>query len=112
MSRVPPKMKQAAARKAGLYEVLPISDNGITYSIEVVISEKPKTSNHFVKAVGADGTTLWTTLVHTLVYNEFLEGDVQDVFVVDLFTTAQHVGVAFEYHGTVLLDRATGAVVA
>ncbi|MBY0435384.1 MAG: hypothetical protein K2U26_14855 [Cyclobacteriaceae bacterium] len=111
MSRIPPKMKQAAAVKARVYHVLPVSAGDITYSVEVTFSENPKTSEHFLKAVDAAGNMLWKTSVHRLVYDERLEGDVQDVFVVDLFVTRDEVVVELEYRGMHRFNRATGQLI-
>lgn len=79
MSRIPPKIKQLAAVKAKVYHVLPVSQGGITYSLDVVFSENPKTSEHFLKALDASGKELWVSSVHYLLYDETLEGDVQDI---------------------------------
>jgi hypothetical protein len=111
MSRIPPKMKQTAAKKAKVYYMLPVSEGGNTYSMEVVISENPRTSEHFLKAVDATGKILWKTSVYRFVYNPDLEGDVQDVFVVDLFVDRDEVVVELEYNGIYRFDRTSGRVI-
>lgn len=111
MSRIPPKMKQTAAMKARVYHPLPVSEGGITYSIEVVFSENPRTSEHFLKALDSTGKVLWKTSVYRFVYNQDLEGDVQDLFVVDLFVDRDEVVVEFEYNGTHRFDRTSGRAI-
>lgn len=111
MSRIAPKMKQAAAIKARVYHVLPVSEGGITYSVEVVFSGNPRTSEHFLKAVDAAGNVQWKTSVYRLVYDQNLEGDVQDVFVVDLFVSRDEVVVELEYNGTYRFNRTTGQLI-
>jgi hypothetical protein len=101
-------MKQTAAKKAKVYHTLPVSESGITYSMEVVFSENPRTSEHFLKAVDSTGKILWKTSVYRFVYNPDLEGDVQDVFVVDLFVDRDEVVVELEYNGLHRFDRTSG----
>lgn len=108
MSRTPPKMKQLAAINAKVYHTLPVTENGVTFSVEEEFLEQPRTSRHFVKAVDAKGDLRWRTLAHSKIYNEMLEGDVQDVFVVDLFVRENHLVVEFEYPGVFRFDLITG----
>ena len=111
MSRIPPKMKQTAAMKARVYHTLPVSEGGITYSMEVVFSENPRTSEHFLKAVDSTGKVLWKTSANRYVYYKDLEGDVQDVFAVDLFVDRDEVVVEFEYNGMHRFDRTSGRAI-
>ena len=104
-------MKQTAAMKALVYYALPVSEGGITYSVEVVFSENPRTSEHFLKAVDSTGKILWKTSAYRFVYNQDLKGDVQDVFVVDLFVDRDEVVVEFEYNGSHRFDCTTGRVI-
>jgi hypothetical protein len=108
MSRIPPKMKQRAAGKAGVYHVLPVTAGQTRFSVDVSFSEKPRTSEHYLTAAGADGKVLWRSLVFRYVYNEQLEGDVQDVFPIDLFVEEDNVVVELEHRGLFKFNRLTG----
>jgi hypothetical protein len=108
MSRIPPKMEQLAAIKAKVYHVLPVVEEGITYSIDEVRTEKPKTSEFFLLATDAQKNVKWKASVYRLIYNEILETDVQDIFVVDLYVDGKHITVKLEHQGTFRFDRDTG----
>jgi hypothetical protein len=108
MSRMPPRMEQLAAIEAKVYHVLPIVEDGITYSVEEVITEKPKKSEYFLLATDALKHVKWKTAIYHFVYDETLETDVQDIFVVDLFLDEKFVTVKFEYLGTFRFDKKTG----
>jgi hypothetical protein len=108
MSRIPPKMEQLAAIKANVYHVLPIVEDGITYSIDEVRTEKPKASEYFLLAMDAQMNMKWKTSVYRFIYNEILETDVQDIFVVDLYVDGKYLTVKLEYQGTFYFDKTTG----
>jgi hypothetical protein len=108
MSRIPPKMEQLAAIKAKVYHVLPVVDDGITYSVKEVITEKPKTSEYFLLATDTQKNVKWKTSIYRFVYNEIWETDVQDIFVIDLYIDGKYIRVKFEYQGTFGFDKDTG----
>ncbi len=108
MSRIPPKMEQLAAIKAKVYQVLPVVEDGITYSVKEVITEKPKTSEYFLLATDAQKKVKWKTSIHHFIYDEILETDVQDIFVIDLYIDGKYIVVKFEYQGTFRFDKDTG----
>jgi hypothetical protein len=108
MSRIPPRMEQLAAIKARVFHVLPVLADGITYSVEQVTSENPKTSEHFLLATDAQHQMKWKTSIYHFDYDEILETDVQDIFVVDLYVDERYVTVKLEYNGTFRFDKITG----
>jgi hypothetical protein len=108
MSRIAPKMEQLEAIKAKVYHVLPVVEDGITYSVEQVITEKPKTSDFFLLAMDAQKNVNWKTSIYRFIYNEILETDVQDIFVIDLYIEGKYIVVKFEYEGTFRFDKDTG----
>ncbi len=108
MSRIPPKMEQLAAIKAKVYHVLPVVENGITYSVDEVITEKPKTSEYFLTATDAQKNVKWKTSIYRFIYDEVLETDVQDIFVVDLYVDGKYITVKLEYRGAFRFDKNTG----
>lgn len=108
MSRVPPKMEQLAAIKANVYHVLPVAEKGLTFSIDIVFTENPRTSEHFLVATNFENRVTWRSSIYRHVYDETLEGDVQDIFVVDLRIERDDVVVKLEYHGTFRFNKETG----
>jgi hypothetical protein len=108
MSRIPPKMEQLAAINARVYHVLPVVDDGIAYSVEEMITEKPKTSEYFLLAIDAQKNVKWKTSIYRFIYNEILETDVQDIFVIDLYIEGKYIVVKFEYEGTFRFDKDKG----
>ncbi|MBS1950029.1 MAG: hypothetical protein JST37_03400 [Bacteroidetes bacterium] len=108
MSRVPPKIEQPSAIKAKVFHVLPVEEDGITYTVSVVYAEKPKTSEHFLTATDAGKNIIWKTSVYYYKYNEALETDVQDIFVVDLYIEGNEVAVKLEYCGILRFEKTTG----
>jgi hypothetical protein len=108
MSRMPPRMEQLTAIKAKVNHVLPLVEDGITYSVEEVITEKPKTSEYFLLATDAQKKVKWKTSIYHFIYNETLETDVQDIFVVDLYVDGKHINVKLEYRGVFRFDKDTG----
>jgi hypothetical protein len=108
MSRIPPKMEQLAAIKAKVYQVLPVVEDSVTYSVNEVITEKPKTSEYFLLANDAQKEMKWKTSIYRFTYNETLETDVQDIFVIDLYIDGKYIVVKFEYQGTFRFDKDTG----
>jgi hypothetical protein len=108
MSRIPPKMEQLEAIKAKVYHVLPVLEDGIAYSVDEVITENPKTSEYFLTASDTRKKVKWKTSIYRFIYNEILETDVQDIFVIDLYIDGKYIVVKFEYEGTFRFDKNTG----
>jgi hypothetical protein len=108
MSRIPPKMAQLAAIKAKVYHVLPVVENGITYSVEEVITEKPKTSEYFLTTTDTQKNVIWRTSIYSFIYDEILETDVQDIFVIDLYVDGKYITVKLEHRSTFRFDKNTG----
>lgn len=108
MSRTAPRMEQKAALLARVFHVLPIEENGITYSVETKFTENPRTSEHFIVATDTQKNIVWHTSIYKKIYDERLEGDVQDVFVVDLYAEGQEVVVKLEYRTPYRFDKHTG----
>jgi hypothetical protein len=108
MSRIAPKMEQLEAIKAKVYHVLPVIDGSVTFSVEKQTKEEPKTSEHFLVATDAQKCVKWKTSTYRFVYNENLETDVQDVFVVNLYVDGKYIVVKLEYNGTFRFDKSTG----
>jgi hypothetical protein len=108
MSRIAPKMEQLAAIKAKVYHVLPVLEDGITYSVDEVTTESPKTSEYFLTASDTQKNVKWKKSIYRFIYNEILETDVQDIFVIDLYIEGKYIVVKFEYEGTFRFDKDTG----
>ncbi|MBS1557773.1 MAG: hypothetical protein JST69_03515 [Bacteroidetes bacterium] len=110
MSRVSPRMEQKAALLARTFYVLPIEENGITYSVETKVTDTPRVSEHFLTATDTKKNIVWRTSVYKKIYIEGLEGDVQDVFVVDLYVEDQDVVVKLEHRKPYRFNKHTGTI--
>ncbi|MBS1486881.1 MAG: hypothetical protein JST43_04770 [Bacteroidetes bacterium] len=108
MSRSAPRMEQQAAIKAGLFHVLPVTENGMTYQMVSEQTDHPRMCKHILVATDITGKVKWRTTVHQVIYIEELEGDVQDVFVVDLYLKEEYVAVKLEYREPYYFSKETG----
>ncbi len=104
MSRIPPRIEQFIdGEKVNGYQVLPITENSITYSL----SEESEENEHgnrvkwhyFVSAKNiSNGVILWKTAYFTKEFDLDLEGDVQDIFPVDFGIEWDYLIIKHEYY--------------
>ncbi len=107
-SRTAPRMEQTAAVKAGVYHVIPVLDEGISYSIETIFLSAPDGMEHVLVANDLNGNQRWRSLVYQRTYEPHLETDVQQVFVVDLYVKGSEVVVKIEYREPISFNKKSG----
>lgn len=108
MSRLPPKMEQKEAIEARLYNVLPIKVNGLTYFIKQISIDEPAGIKYILEAKDDADLLVWATEVYNKVFIPFLEKDVQDVFVVNLYREEEYIAVKLEYAEPLYFSLKTG----
>ncbi|HEY9049327.1 MAG TPA: hypothetical protein VIN08_25670 [Ohtaekwangia sp.] len=109
-SRIPPRMEQAAAIQAGVYYVLPVEENGITYDVIQVDTTEPPGETHAVQATTASGEIRWTTTIYSRSYIPHLETDVQQVFAVDLYIEQDYICVKLEHRPVIRIHKQSGII--
>ena len=107
-SRIPPRMIQTGAREAGVYHVLPVQENGIVYTVSSAPMNGTAGEVHYATASDTTGRELWKTQFYSREYIPDLETDVQNIFIVDLYVTDQHVCIKPEHGALITIEKHTG----
>lgn len=107
-SRIPPRMIQTGAREAGVYHVLPVQENGIVYTVSSAPMNGTAGEVHYATASDTTGRELWKTQFYSREYIPDLETDVQNIFIVDLYVTDQHVCIKPEHGALITIEKQSG----
>jgi hypothetical protein len=110
-SRTAPRMEQLSAREAGVYHVLPVQENGILYSLTSARMDGNVGEVHHAIASDTSGKELWKTQFYSREYIPHLETDVQNIFIVDLYISGQHVCIKPEHGSMITIDKLTGQII-
>jgi hypothetical protein len=107
-SRPAPRIEQKSAIAAGLFHVLPVQNEGTTYTVMTEKTRNPEKEVQFAIALDASGVELWKTPFYSREYVPHLESDVQSVYVVDLYINNDHLCIKLENGAISKINKRNG----